>query len=131
MTGNIASCIITVRTSIQRYFLFLRGGVGSMSDDRVNVYDENGNVIARVKYNENLDIWDGKNWCRGTGRHLGLTRLKDGRFVLIHGTQWQGERVWAEIIDEAQALQEILKAENDELLDKYFPNAMQNLELEE
>ncbi len=26
--------------------------------DRVNVYDESGNVIARVKYNENLDIWD-------------------------------------------------------------------------
>jgi len=99
--------------------------------DRVNVYDESGNVIARVKYNENLDIWDGHNWCRGTGRHLGLTRLKDGRFVLIHGTQWQGESVWAEVIDEKQALQEILKAENDELLMKYFPNAMQRLDLEE
>ena len=32
---------------------------------------------------------------------------------------------------EKQALQEILKAENDELLDKYFPNAMQRLDLEE
>lgn len=102
-----------------------------MSNDRVNVYDESGKVIARVKYNENLDIWDGHNWGRGTGRHLGLTRLRDGRFVLIHGTQWQGESVWAEVIDESQALQEILKAENDELLDKYFPNAMQKLDLEE
>ena len=47
---------------------------------KVNVY-EDGKVIARVQYNDNLDYWDGKNWtCGSIGRHLGLTRLrKSGR----------------------------------------------------
>jgi hypothetical protein len=102
-----------------------------MSTQKVNVYDESGSVIARVNYNENLDVWDGHNYCRGTGRHLGLTRLKDGRFVLIHGTQWEGEKPYAEVISDTQALQEILRADNDELLAKYFPDALQKLEGEE
>lgn len=85
----------------------------------VNVYDENGRVIARVEANNNLDRWDGSNWtCGSTGRHKGITRLKDGRYVLIHTTQWQGERDTAEIISAEQALQEILQAEATELLDE-------------
>jgi hypothetical protein len=56
--------------------------------------------------------------CGETGRHKGLTKLRDGRYVLIHGTQWQGERHWAEIISPEQALQEILKSGNVELLEK-------------
>ncbi len=89
---------------------------------RVNVYenqyDLDGDVIARVRYNQNLDYWDGRNWQNGgVGRHKGLTKLKDGRYVLIHGTQWQGEKDWAEIITPEQALQEILKSGNTELLD--------------
>ena len=84
---------------------------------RINVYDSSGNVIARVRYNANLDFWDGRNWtCGETGRHKGLTKLKDGRYVLIHGTQWQGEKDYAEIITKEQALQEILKAQKPELL---------------
>lgn len=85
---------------------------------RVNVYDEEGEVIARVRYNENLDYWNGRNWQNGgMGRHKGITKLKDGRYVLIHGTDWQGERDYAEIISAKQALQEILKSGNSELLD--------------
>ena len=85
----------------------------------VNVYDENGRVIAMVKANNNLDWWDGSNWtCGSTGRHKGLTRLSDGRYVLIHTTQWQGERDYAEIISEKQALQEILEADAVELLEE-------------
>lgn len=90
---------------------------------RVNVYEENqygldGDVIARVRYNSCLDYWDGRNWTNGgVGRHKGLTKLRDGRYVLIHGTQWQGEKDWAEIISPEQALQEILKSGNTELLD--------------
>ena len=85
----------------------------------VNVYDENGRVIAMVEANNNLDWWDGSNWtCGSTGRHKGLTRLKTGEYVLIHGTQWQGERDWAEIITPEQALQEILKSGNMELLEE-------------
>jgi hypothetical protein len=85
----------------------------------VNVYDENGRVIAMVEANNNLDWWDGSNWtCGSTGRHKGLTRLADGRYVLIHTTQWQGERDYAEIISEKQALQEILEADAVELLEE-------------
>jgi len=89
---------------------------------RVNVYssqyDVGGAVIARVRYNSCLDYWDGRNWTNGgVGRHKGLTKLKDGRYALIHGTDWQGEKDWAEIISPEQALQEILKSGNTELLD--------------
>ena len=87
---------------------------------RVNVYADEfmEEVIARVRYNQNLDFWDGRNFtCGSTGRHKGLTKLKDGRYVLIHGTQWQGEKDWAEIISPEQALQEILKSGNTELLE--------------
>ncbi|MFW6130418.1 MAG: hypothetical protein ACOC56_04465, partial [Atribacterota bacterium] len=51
--------------------------------------------------------------------HKGLTWLTDNKFVLIHGTQWQGQQDWAEIISEKQAIQEILKAGADELLDTF------------
>ncbi len=99
---------------------------------KVNVYDGD-EVIARVKYNNNLDFWDGHNWsCGSAGRHKGLTRLKNGQFVLIHGTDWQGERDYAEIISAQEALQEILKSENEELLKKYFPEEAKKLnEMEE
>ncbi|GGK22603.1 hypothetical protein GCM10010965_14380 [Caldalkalibacillus thermarum] len=86
--------------------------------EKVNVY-EGGVVVAQVNYNNNLDFWDGRNWsCGSVGRHKGLTRLKDGRFVLIHGTDWQGERDFAEIISAEQALQEILSSGNEELLEE-------------
>ena len=86
---------------------------------KINVYD-NEKIIARVKYNDNLDVWDGKNWrSGGIGLHKGLTQLQDGRFVLIHGTQLEGQRDWAEVISSSRAIQEILKSENEGLLDKY------------
>ena len=87
---------------------------------RINVYEdcEEREVIARVRYNQDLDYWDGRNFsCGSNGRHKGLTKLKDGRYVLIHGTQWQGEKDWAEVISEEQALQEIMKSDSLELLD--------------
>lgn len=89
-----------------------------MKQYRVNVYDQAGEVIARVRYNENLDYWNGHDWtCGSTGRHKGLTKLADGSYVLIHGTQWQGERDYGEVISAEQALQEILHAQHLELLD--------------
>lgn len=85
------------------------------------VYDDNENIIGRVNYNDNLDFWDGRNrTCGSTGRHKGLTRLKkSGLYVLIHGTQWQGERDYAEVISEEEAFQEIMSSGNTELLDKF------------
>lgn len=83
---------------------------------RVNVVDEDGQVVARVRYNANLDYWNGRDWENGgTGRHKGLTKLKDGRYVLIHGTQWTDEHDWAEVISPEQAVQEILKSGNVDL----------------
>jgi len=86
----------------------------------IPVYDD-GEIIAKVKYNNNLDYWDGNNWtCGSTGRHKGLTRLKkSGKYVLIHGTQWQGERDTAEVISPEKAVQEILSSGNEELFDKF------------
>jgi len=75
-------------------------------------------VVARVRYNQNLDYWDGRNWQNGgTGRHKGITKLKDGRYVIIKGTDWQGERDYAYVVDAEEALQVILKAQRLELLD--------------
>lgn len=87
---------------------------------KVNVY-EDGKVIARVQYNDNLDFWDGKNWtCGSIGRHLGLTRLrKSGQYVLIHGTDLQGEQDRAEIVTDEEAYQVIISSGNTELLDKF------------
>ena len=86
---------------------------------KVNVYTENGGIIARVEFNTNLDYWDGSNWtCGSTGRHLWLTKLKDGRYVLIHGTEWQGEENTAEVVSAEDALQAVLSSGNDELLDQ-------------
>lgn len=87
-------------------------------DYYVNVYDSDGNVIAQVLYNNNLDYWDGRNWtCGILGRHKGLTRLEDGRYVLIHGSDWVGERDWAEVISPKEALYQVLKSGNMHLLD--------------
>jgi hypothetical protein len=87
---------------------------------RVNVYrtEEHDEVVARVRYNSDLDHWDGRNWTSGsTGRHLGITKLKTGEYVLIYGTQWQGEQDTAEIVSADCALQEILKSGHLELLE--------------
>lgn len=91
-----------------------------MGMGKVNVYSEDGKIVARVQVNTNLDFYDGNNWTSGsTGDHKGLTKLKDGRFVLIHTTQWQGERDYAEIISEKDAIIEILESGNDELLEQF------------
>jgi hypothetical protein len=85
---------------------------------RVPVYEDvdwQSNVIARVKFNTNLDYWDGYNWTDGgAGTHSGLTKLRDGRYVLIHGSE-EG-RDYGEIISAKEALNRILASGNDHLL---------------
>ena len=89
---------------------------------RVNVYQENSNerdIVARVKYNTNLDYWDGRNFVNGgAGRHKGITKLKDGSFVIIHGTDWQGETDSAYIVSDREALEAIMESDSFELLEK-------------
>jgi hypothetical protein len=87
---------------------------------RVNVYDnrhERREVIARVRYNQNLDYYNGADFQNGGfGRHKGLTKLKDGRYVIIIGTDWQGQQDHAYVVAPDEALQEILRSQNLELL---------------
>ena len=79
---------------------------------------EDMDVIGTVKYNDNLDIWNGRNWQNGgAGLHLGLTKVSNGSFVLIHGTDWEGNKDWAEIISDEHAFQLIMKF-NPDLLDE-------------
>lgn len=76
-------------------------------------------IVARVQYNEKLDYWDGKNFYNGgQGMHKGITKLKDGRFVIIIGSDWQGAKDYAYVVDKKEALVEILKSGNMELLEK-------------
>jgi hypothetical protein len=85
---------------------------------KVNVFDDETNVIARVNFNNKLDFWDGHNWSSGSvGRHLGITRLKDGRIVFIHGSDWQGSRDVGRIVSKSEALNAILSSHNEEILD--------------
>ena len=90
----------------------------------VNVYeteDHDGDVIARVTYNDKLDRWDGSNFGNGgTGMHKGITRLsKTGRMVIIIGTQWQGSRDAAHIVSDRTAITEILQAGKPEIIAEY------------
>lgn len=88
---------------------------------RINVYDNpycQDTIIARVRYNQNLDYWDGRNWSNGgVGMHKGITKLKDGRYVIIIGSQWQGEKDYGYIVTPDEALQEILKSGSEYLLE--------------
>lgn len=90
---------------------------------KINVYEENPNtyidnkVIARVQYNCYLDYWNGLGWNSGLiGKHKGITRLKNGDYVLIEGSDYVGEKNFGYIIDENIALNEILKSNNMDLL---------------
>ena len=71
-------------------------------NDRINVYDEKGNIVAQVKYKDNL------------GKDKGITKLKDKRYVLIYGPLSDKSR--GIIISPEQALYEILKSGKIELL---------------
>lgn len=86
----------------------------------VNVY-RNGELVATVKYNQNLDVWNGSNWQNGgTGRHLGITKLSDGSYVLIHGSDWQGDTDTANIVSERTAYEKIMEYKPELLEEEKF-----------
>lgn len=85
---------------------------------KVKVYDGE-NVIGFVEYNDNLDVWNGRNYQNGgTGHHLGITKISDGRFVLIYGTDWQGGKDYAEVVSDEKAFHEIMEADRYDLLEE-------------
>ena len=82
-------------------------------------------IVARVKYNEDLDHWDGSNFTSGNvGMHKGIAQLRDGRFAIIIGSQWIGESPYAYLVTPSEALQEILESRNEELLE-VFPSLLE------
>lgn len=77
-------------------------------------------VIGMVEYTDNLDFWDGSNnTCGSPGHHLGIGKTKDGRFYLVYGTQWQGERDRAEIVSEEAAKEAVLR-HNPDIYEEIF-----------
>lgn len=86
----------------------------------VNVYsDESRNdLIGVVNYNQNLDYVVGTNWQNGSvGYHKGITKLKNGEFVIIRGSDWQGDNNYAYVVSNTEALDEIIKSGNLQLLE--------------
>ena len=90
---------------------------------KVNVYLNDPNqigfdqvVIARVKYNECLDYWDGRNHTNGgIGMHKGITKLRkpidpERPYVIIIGSQWQGGFDYAYCVDAQEAVSEICRS---------------------
>ncbi|MDU7150102.1 MAG: hypothetical protein E6300_16625 [Clostridium sp.] len=85
----------------------------------VNVYNDCNKIIGRVSYSENLDYFYNGNFQNGgVGLHKGLAKLKNGKYVLIYGSNWQGDRDYAKVISKTDALDEILESENLSLLDE-------------
>nr|WP_321349779.1 DUF2080 family transposase-associated protein [uncultured Methanoregula sp.] len=99
---------------------------------KVPVYKD-GKVIARVEYNSKLDFWDGRNMTSGSvGRHLGYTKLaKSGEYVLIHGTQWDGEHDSAEIISAKDLLEAAARTNNLDAVLAAYPELKEMVEGEE
>jgi hypothetical protein len=88
---------------------------------RINVYNDDGEIVARVNYSNNLannlDHWSGSNWTVGHHAHAGITRLKSGEYVIIHSTDYLGDVPRGEIVSKEEALKWILQADScDELL---------------
>lgn len=84
------------------------------------LYDENNEVIGEVEYNNKLDYWDGRNYVNGgVGLHKGFGQLKDNRFYMIHGTQWQGQFDNAKICDPKEIVKEAIRTGNTNELDKF------------
>lgn len=82
----------------------------------IYVYDKNENVVASVRYNNNLDFWNGEFLsCGIKDMHKGLTKLEDGRYVLIYGSNVVNSKNVAEVVSDYQAYKEIMLSGSIEL----------------
>ena len=83
--------------------------------------------VARVMYNTDLDYWTGNDWQNGgVGCHKGITKLRDGRYVIIYGSQWDGDKDYGIIVSPQEALAEITNARRTELLKTYKYKELRN-----
>lgn len=84
--------------------------------------------IGKVEHTTNLDHWDGNNYTSGsTGKHLGIGQLKDGRYYLCYGTQWQGEQDYAEVISEEEARHAVISHGDNRLFAELFNEEIPDL----
>jgi len=99
-----------------------------MTTQKVPLY--NGErCIGRVSYTDNLDVWNGHNYqSGGTGRHLGVGKTRSGKFYLVHGTNWIGERDTARIVSEDEAKQAVMRVNNDRLYTELFGEEIPDLD---
>jgi hydrogenase maturation factor len=74
----------------------------------INVSNCSGEIIARVEVNELI------------ASGLGITRLVNGEYVLIHLAQTLGRMDYAETVEDEKVLQVILKQNPDLLEDPKF-----------
>lgn len=74
-------------------------------------------IVARVNYNERLDVWNGSNWQNGgVGLHKGITKLRkpmdpERPYVIIIGSQWQGAVDFGYTVTANEAAKEILEGD--------------------
>ena len=90
--------------------------------------DSEGNNVARVEYNDNLSkfnevVHDFPDY--DDNRSLGITKLKSGSYVLIHGTRDYNEDIddeleviYAVVVSDRTALNAIVGTGNDYMLDE-------------
>ena len=84
-----------------------------MEEELVPVFDENYKLVEYVEANRNLDEGTDAGW---PGLHHGLSRLSDGRYVLICETDWCCDRNVAYTITPSEALTLVLESNHEELL---------------
>ncbi len=88
---------------------------------------ENGEIVGVVEYTNNLDRWDGRNMSSGSlGRHIGIGKTKDGKYYVCHGTQWENETDFAEIVSEEEAKKLCLK-HNPDIYEEIFEEPLKIL----
>lgn len=84
----------------------------------VEIYEE-GRIVGRVEYNNNLDFLHETNYQHGgLGMHLGFEKIKDGRYVLIYGTQWHDKKDYAEVATLEDVANAIVRAGKEELFEE-------------
>ncbi len=86
--------------------------------DGIRYDTEKATLIAHDVY------WDGSNFERH-GRNMWLYRTPNGRYFVVTGTLWQGERDTLRPVDEAEArrLYETVLPEHEVSYEEAFPNA--------
>lgn len=83
-------------------------------------HSESDEVIADVKYNNDLDMFDGDDHFNpDRGRHLGFGQLDDGRFYLVFGTEYKGQHNYAVVVPAERIVKEALKSHNLHVLENY------------